>query len=135
MLQDNRNANQQERRQKTAANVNTKTILVGRGQGNCVSTILSFEPTILDANTFHTSASLKSPYPLPYVVDIQLKYNITRSTILSYLYGSYAMYHTIPDILLPFVSAAKLVAYEPFYADALPNASRACLQCNVQLKR
>jgi hypothetical protein len=89
-----------------------------------VSEILASELVVpLDATTFHTPANLTSPYPLPHVLDIQLKYDTTRSMIISYLYGSFAAYDAIPDILYPFVRAAALVAYEPYYVDALPNAS------------
>jgi hypothetical protein len=137
MLRDIRNATQREKRQKTAAGyVNAETFLIRRGQAKCFSVILASEPvTPLDTTTFRTPASLKSPYPLPYVLDVQLKYDITRSIIISYLYGSYAAYHAIPDILYPFVKAAESVAYEPYYADALPSASGGCPWCDARLKR
>ena len=137
MLRDVRNANQRERRRKAAADhMDVETLLIGRGQGRCISTILAFEPTIPpEKRTFHTPASLQSPYPLPHVVDVQLKYDLTRSTIISCLFGSHAVYHTLPDILYAFVKAAESVAHEPFYVDAFPNASGGCSWCGAQLKR
>jgi hypothetical protein len=137
MLRDIRNATQREKRRKTTAvHPGAETILVGRGQAKCLSAILASEVVASqETNTFHTPASSKSPYPLPHVVDVQLRYDITRSTIISYLYGSYAAYHAIPDILHPFVKAAEPVAYEPYYADASPNASGGCPWCDTQLKR
>jgi hypothetical protein len=137
MLRDMRNATQREKRRKTAAgHVDAETFLIGRGQAKCFSVILASEPvTPLDRTTFRTPASLKSPYPLPYVLDVQLRYDITRSMIISYLYGSYAAYHAIPDILYPFVKAAESVAYEPYYVDVSPNPAGGCPWCNTRLKR
>ena len=137
MLRDVRNANQRERRRKAATDhMNAETLLMGRGQGRCISTILAFEPTIPpEKKTFHTTASLQPPYPLPHMVDVQLRYDLTRSTIISYLFGSYAVYHTLPDILYAFAKAAESVAHEPFYVDAFPDASGSCPWCGAQLKR
>jgi hypothetical protein len=136
MLRDVRNATQRGKRRKIAADQDYATLLIGRGQGKCVSEILASELVVpLDATTFHTSANLTSPYPLPHVLDIQLKYDTTRSMIISYLYGSFAAYDAIPDILYSFVRAAALVAYEPYYVDASPDASGSCPWCNARLKR
>jgi hypothetical protein len=138
MLRDIRNATQREKRRKTtAAHVDAESFLIGRGQAKCISAILpgSELATPLDTKIFHTPATMKSPYPLPSVLDVQLKYDMTRSMIISYLYGSYAAYHTIPDILYPFVKAAESVAYEPYYVDASPNSAGGCPWCNIRLKR
>jgi hypothetical protein len=139
MLRDIRNATQREKRRKTAAgHVDTEIFLIGRGQAKCISAIPASElvtPLQVDTNTFQKPANLESPYPLPYVLEVQLKYDITRSMIVSYLFRSYAAYHAIPDILYPFVKAAESIAYEPYYADASPNASGGCPWCDAQLKR
>jgi hypothetical protein len=128
ILRDIRNATQREKRRKIAADY----ILVGRGQGKCISSILASEMNLpFDTKTFHTPVSLKSPYLLPHVLKVQLKYNTTQSVIISYLYGLYAAYNAIPDILYPFVRAATSVAYELYYVDASPNASRSCLWCKA----
>jgi hypothetical protein len=84
-----------------------------------------------NTKTFYTPISLKSPYPLPHVLNVQLKYNTTQSVIISYLYRLYAVYNAIPNILYPFVRAATSVVYKPYYVDASPNASRSCLWCNA----
>jgi hypothetical protein len=137
ILRDIRNATQREKRRKRAADcLDAETVVIGRGQAKRLSAL--FVPGVVttqEPNTFHTPASLKSPYPLPHILEVQLKYDITRSAIISYLYGSYAVYHAIPDILYPFIKAAEPVAYEPYYADALPNASGGCPWCDTQLKR
>jgi hypothetical protein len=137
ILRDIRNATQREKRRKTAADyLDAETVVIGRGQAKCFSALVAPRVVISqETNTFHTSASLKSPYSLPHVLKVQLRYDITRSTIISYLYGSYAAYHAIPGILRPFIKAAKAVAYEPYYADASPNASGGCPWCDAQLKR
>jgi hypothetical protein len=123
MLRDIRNATQREKRRKIAAD----HILIGRGQERCVSAILASELIVpFHTKTFHTPANLRSPYPLPHVLNVQLKYDTTRAVIISYLYGSYAAYDAIPDILYPFVRAAALVIYEPYYVNASPDASRCC---------
>jgi hypothetical protein len=132
MLRDIRNASQREKRSKIAAD----HILIGCGQGRCVSAILASDLNVpFDPNTFHTPASLRMPYPLPHVLNVQLKYDTTRSVIISYLYGSYAAYDAIPDILYPFIRAAASVAYEPYYVDASPDTSGCCPWCNIRLKR
>jgi hypothetical protein len=132
ILQDIRNATQREKRRKIAANY----ILVGRGQGKCVSAILASEMNMpFDTKTFYTSASFKLPYLLPHVLNVQLKYDTTQSVIIYYLYRSYAAYNAIPDILYPFVRAATSVAYELYYVDTSPDASGSCLWCNAWLKR
>jgi hypothetical protein len=94
ILRDIRNATQREKRRKIAADY----ILVRRGQGKCVSAILASEMNMpFNTKTFHTPASLKSPYLLPHVLNVQLKYDTTRSVIISYLYRSYAAYNAIPN--------------------------------------
>ncbi|KAI2476673.1 hypothetical protein Ptr902_12020 [Pyrenophora tritici-repentis] len=138
ILRDTRNATQRIKRRVDSG---VSLILIGRGQGEFASTLLASELVpashmLWEVRTFPTSANcLKSPYPLPHVLDIQLKYDITRSIIISYLYGAYAPYSTILDILWPFVGAAAPKAHEPFYPDASPNASGSCPWCEVQLKR
>jgi hypothetical protein len=67
ILRDIRNATQREKRRKIAADY----ILVGRGQGKCVSAILASEMNMpFNTKTFYTPASLKSPYPLPHVLNV-----------------------------------------------------------------
>jgi hypothetical protein len=123
MLRDIRNATQQEKRRQIAAD----HILIRRRQGRCVSAILASKLIMpFDIKTFYTPASLRSPYSLPHMLNVQLKYNTTRLVIISYLYGLYAAYNAIPNILYPFVRAAASVAYEPHYVDASPDASRCC---------
>jgi hypothetical protein len=127
MLRDIRNATQRGKQRRIAADYVDNTLLIRRRQGKCVSAILASEMLMpLDTKTFHTPASLKSPYLLLHVLDVQLKYNITRLMIISCLYRSYAAYNAIPDILYPFIRAAASVAYEPYYVDASPDASGSC---------
>jgi hypothetical protein len=73
-----RNAIQWGKRRKiTAECVDGGTLLIGRGQGKCVSAILASELVMpFGTKTFHTPASLKSPYPLPHVLNVQIKYDL-----------------------------------------------------------
>jgi hypothetical protein len=72
MLRDVRNATQRGKRRKIAANQDYATLLIRHRQGKCVCEILASELVVpLDATTFHTSANLTSPYPLPHVLDVR----------------------------------------------------------------
>jgi hypothetical protein len=78
MLRGMRNAIQRgKRRNITAECVDGSTLLIGRGQGKCVSAILASELVMpFDTKTFQTPASLKSPYTLAHVLNVQLKYDL-----------------------------------------------------------
>ncbi|KAF1840107.1 uncharacterized protein K460DRAFT_202525 [Cucurbitaria berberidis CBS 394.84] len=135
LLRDVRTATQRDKR---LINIDFAPLLIGRGQGQTVSRLLGPQLDLRnlcrDTKTFATGSSiLKDPFPLPSIVQIQLRYDVTRLMIISCLYEISC--NTIPDILRPFIKAAESVAYEPYYLDAEPDAQGACRWCGIRLPR
>lgn len=116
-------------------------MIIGRGHSESVITLIAPAPLTrcnLPWNTRSFAGSLKvlpKPYPLPQIVEVQLKYDITRLLIIAYLFGMYDAYHSLPDILWPCVGAAAATAYEPYYEDAVPDVTGHCAWCGAQPPR
>ncbi|KAF2023142.1 hypothetical protein EK21DRAFT_119046 [Setomelanomma holmii] len=108
----------------------TIPIIVGRGHGKSALDLLSFEELDFTGlvskapNFASVQISLESPYPLSPTIQIQLRYDITRRTVISYLYESCRP--SLPFLLTPFVEASKAIPLEPYFPDAGPEVHERC---------
>lgn len=116
-------------------------ILIGRAQGELVFTLLASH-LITPTNTPWAVPFLKAdgmaaknPLPLSEIIESQLRYDPTRLSIISHLYGICSSYTNITDSLWPFVEATEMVPYEPYYMDAEPDPYGGCRWCDKRLPR
>jgi hypothetical protein len=116
-------------------------LLVGRAQGSNVYELIATKPALwLDLiqgsiQSSYTSEVFASPLPLPGVVDVQLRYDVTRRDIISAFYSGTNTWQQLLHALWPIAKASASEPHEPFYVDASPDMNGMCPWCNVQLSR
>ncbi|KAF1978986.1 hypothetical protein BU23DRAFT_191971 [Bimuria novae-zelandiae CBS 107.79] len=78
---------------------------------------------------------LQKQYCLSKVVEAQLRFDITRSSLIAYLYDPCGLSSRLQDILRVFIETASPVAIEPYYLGAEPDEHGNCPWCGVYLSR
>lgn len=73
--------------------------------------------------------------PIDQAVEAQLKYDTTRTSLVSYLYGVCSSFTQLNEILWLFVEAAGRYASKLYYPGAEPDAKGNCPWCSQKLTR
>jgi hypothetical protein len=108
----------------------------GRGQTVAVAALLATSVEILSSSESDPTQldSLMRNNSISDIVQIQLRYDTSRSRVVFGLYGTFAYQH-LSDMLGHLASATAAASPEPCNLDAAPDVYRQCPWCGLRSAR